>query len=67
MVLVNKYFLLRENGQIEEYLGKKSDWLELMGSKAEDVEKYAKANRLDFDSKAELARIVAYYNSLFTK
>ncbi len=66
MVLVNKYFLLRENGQIEEYLGKKSDWLELMGNKAEDVEKYAKANRLNFDNKSELARIVSYYNSLFT-
>jgi hypothetical protein len=66
MVLVNKYYLLRDNGNIEEFIGsKKSDWLELMRPKSDDIEKYAKSNRLDFDQKNELSTIVSYYNSLF--
>ena len=66
MVLVNKYFLLRDNGNIEEFLGtKKSDWLDLMRPKSDDIEKYAKANRLNFDQKNELSAIITYYNSFF--
>lgn len=67
LVLINKYYLLRENGNIEEYRGKKNDWYELMRGKEEDVEKYVKANRLDLDEKYELAKAVNYYNSLFLK
>lgn len=66
-VLVNKYFILKENGDIEEFRGKKNDWLELMRTKADDVEKFARSNRLSFDEKYQLGRIIAYYNSLFVK
>ncbi|MBL7871352.1 MAG: hypothetical protein JNM78_07060 [Cyclobacteriaceae bacterium] len=65
IVLVNKYFLLKENGDIVEFKGKKNDWYELMRSKAEEVERYVKSNRLDFDEKYELSRIISFYNSLF--
>ncbi len=65
LVLVNKYFLLKENGDIIEFKGKKSDWYELMRAKVDEVERYVKSNRLDFEEKYELSRIVAYYNSLF--
>lgn len=65
MVLVDRYYLLKENGEIEEFNGRKNDWLLLMGPKAEEVEKYAKANRFDFEKKVELSSIVMYYNSLF--
>lgn len=65
LVLVNKYFLLKENGDIIEFKGKKSDWYELMRAKADEVERYVKSNRLDFEEKYELSRIVAYYNSLY--
>jgi hypothetical protein len=64
-VLVYKYFFLEENGNIVEFNGNKNDLLDLMGKKSEEVEKYAKANHLKFDDKYDLARIVAYYNSLF--
>ncbi len=67
MVLVHKYYLLEENGDIREFNEKKNDWLALMGNKGEEVQKYAKANRLSFDDKNELSKIVAYYNSLFPK
>ena len=67
LVVVYKYFLLDERGEIIEFEGKKNDWLYLMGNKAEDVQRYAKTNRLDFDDKNELVKIVVYYNSLFEK
>jgi predicted glycosyltransferase involved in capsule biosynthesis len=67
LVLVNKYFILKENGDIEEFTGKKHDWYELMRAKANEVESYVKSNRLDFDDKYELGRIIAFYNSLYKK
>jgi hypothetical protein len=67
LVLVYKYFLLKENGDIEEYRGKKNDWYELMRGKEDEVQKYVRSNRLDLDDKYELAKAVNYYNSLFQK
>lgn len=67
LVLINRYFLLRENGNIEEYRGKKNDWYELMRGKEDEVQKYVRANRLDLDEKYELAQALNYYNSLFLK
>jgi hypothetical protein len=64
-VLVYKYFLLQENGEIKEVNDKKSDWLQLMGNKGDEVQSYARVNRLDFTDKNELSKIITYYNSLF--
>jgi hypothetical protein len=64
-VLVYRFFLLRDNGNIEQFVGKRSDLIELMGNKGEPVEKYIKANKLSVDNKYELAQIVTYYNSLY--
>ena len=58
---------MRENGEIEEYRGKKNDWYDLMRGKEEEVQKYVKANRLDMDDKYELASARNYYNSLYLK
>jgi hypothetical protein len=63
-ILVNKYFFLDEDGNINEFNGSKADLLDLMGKKADDVEKYMKTNRLRYDDKYDFARIVAYYNSI---
>jgi hypothetical protein len=65
LVLVYKYFLLQENGDIVEFVGKKNDWLDLMSKRADDVQDYARKNRLDYTDKNELVRIVSYYNSFF--
>jgi hypothetical protein len=63
-VLVYKYFFMDENGNIAEFTGSKSDLLDLMGRKSDDVEKYMKANKLRYDDKYDFARIIAYYNSI---
>ena len=67
LMLINKYFILKENGNIEEYLGKKNDWYDLMKGKEDDVRKYVKANKLDLNEKYEMAKAVNYYNSFFQK
>ena len=58
------YYLMQKDGTIEDFRGNKNDLLALMGSKREMVDKYIKANRLDFEDKYDLAKIVAYYNSI---
>jgi len=66
-ILVDVYFVLKENGNIEEVVDKRSNWLELMGSRGDEVHDYAKDNRLDFARKYDLKRIIDYYNSLVDK
>lgn len=58
------YYLLKEDGTIEDFRGNKNDLVALMGNKRKEVEKYIRANRLDFDDKYDVAKIVKYYNSL---
>jgi hypothetical protein len=65
LVLINKYYFLEENGDINEFRGNRSDLLDRMGKHSRDVEKYMKANRLKQDDKYDFARIVSYYNSFF--
>jgi hypothetical protein len=67
MVLTNIYFLLRENGKIEEFSGKKNDWYDLMNNRRNDIHDYVKENRLDFDRKYDIKRIIDYYNTLSHK
>lgn len=67
LVLVNLYYLLKENGNIEQFTGKRNDWYDLMGSRDNDVHEYAKENRLDLDKKYDLKRVIDYYNSSFSK
>ena len=64
LVLVNKFFFLDEHGDINEFTGNKNDLLDMMGRKSDKVEKYMKSERLKFDDKYDLSKIVAYYNSL---
>ena len=65
LTIVYKYFLLKENGDIVPFVGKRNDWLDLMNDRRDEVQKFARDNRLDFDEKYQLKRIIAYYNSLF--
>jgi hypothetical protein len=64
-VLVYKYFFLEEDGDIVEFTGNKNDLLDRMGKRSEEVEKYMKTNRLKYEDKYDLSKIVTYYNSLF--
>lgn len=67
LVLVNKYFILQDNGNIEEFRGKKNEWYELMRGREDEVQKYVRTNRLNLDNKYDLASAVNYYNSFFKK
>lgn len=67
LTVVYKYFLLKENGDIVPFNGRKNDWMDLMDDRKEEVQKFVRSNRLDFDEKYDLSRIIAYYNSLFVK
>jgi hypothetical protein len=65
LVLVNKFFFLEENGDIVEFTGTRSDLLDKMGRRKEDVEKYIKSNHLRIEDKYDFAKIIAHYNSFF--
>jgi hypothetical protein len=65
LVMVYKFYLMNDKGDITEFAGNRNDLLDLMGRKSEDVEKYMKTNRLKIEDKYDFAKIVDYYNSLF--
>ncbi|HCW09224.1 MAG TPA: hypothetical protein DGG95_17850 [Cytophagales bacterium] len=65
MVLVDNYFILKENGDIEPFSGRKNDWYDLMASHENQVHDFVKENRLDFEKKYQLKQIIEYYNSFY--
>lgn len=65
-VMVNIYYLLKEDGNIETFTSRKSDWYDLMGNKADDIRSFAKQNHYSFDDKYQLKAIIDYYNSFFS-
>lgn len=65
LVLVYKYYLMDEKGNISQFIGKKGELLSLMGKRADDVDRYMRKNRLKIEDPADFSRTVAYYNSLF--
>ena len=67
LVLVHKYFLLKEDGSIERVTGSKNEFIDMMGSRSEEVRRYMKTNRLGLERKEEIGRVIGYYNSLFKK
>lgn len=67
VILVNKYFVLDDKGQMEIFSGTKKDLFIMMDNRNDEVKKFIKVNRLDVAYKYDLARIFEYYNSLFKK
>jgi len=65
LVMVYKFYLLEENGKINEFIGKKADLLQLMGRRAESVESYMREHKLKVEERDDLVKIISYYNSLF--
>jgi hypothetical protein len=64
-VLVNKYYLLKENGDIIDFSTRKADFMQLLGKHADHLNDYMKDNKLKLDDKQDLSKIIKYYNSLF--
>lgn len=67
IVLVNKYYVLNDKGDIQAFSGKKNDLFMLMQSRESEIKKFIKTSRLDSDNKSDLTRIFAYYNTLYQK
>jgi len=67
LVLVYRYFLLKDNGNVVPIDSRKTDFLELMDSHADEVRKYIKSNRLNLERKSDIGRAIAYYNQLVLK
>jgi hypothetical protein len=65
LVLVYKFFLMDEKGNINQFTGKKGELLNMMGRQANDVDQYMRKNRLKIEDPTDFTRTVAYYNSLF--
>ncbi|MDZ4716202.1 MAG: hypothetical protein SH819_12110 [Cytophagales bacterium] len=64
LVLVYHFFLLKENGTIQPFVGKRSDLVAMMGNNGSMVQKYIKANKLDITDRNDFTQIISYYNSL---
>jgi hypothetical protein len=65
LVLIYRYFFMDDKGKIAEFTGKRTDLMNMMGRQAQEVDKYARTNRLRMENKDDFVRIIAYYNSLF--
>lgn len=64
-VLVNKYYILKDNGDIVDFSIRKADLMQVFGKHADQMNDYIKDNKLRLDDKPDLVRIINYYNSLF--
>lgn len=58
------YFFLDQKGNINKYSMKRNDLLEVMKQKDDEIKKYMKKNRLKYDRREDLVKVVAYYNAL---
>ncbi|MDN4165234.1 hypothetical protein QWY31_06965 [Cytophagales bacterium LB-30] len=64
--MVYEYFFLGESGTIERYSEKKKDLLYRLRKYQYEIKQYIKSNRLRYDSKSDLIKIVEYYNELLS-
>jgi len=62
-LLKDDYYLIKD-GEMKKFNPKRKKVSKLMGKKADQVEDYAKENKLSYKDDAELAQIILYYNSL---
>ncbi|MDQ3395709.1 MAG: hypothetical protein M3512_16605 [Bacteroidota bacterium] len=64
MRLSYEYYFLKENGEIDLYVPKKTNLLHVMRKRSSEIKSYMKKNRLRYDRREDLAKTTAYYNSL---
>ena len=58
------YFFLHSNGKIDRYTEKKKDLLYILSRRDNEIEDYIKINRLEYDERDDLVKIVEYYNTI---
>lgn len=67
LVLVEKYFVLDEKGNVAPFSGKKSELLEIMHNKDDEIKRFIKSNDINMERRLDVVRTFAYYNALFKK
>lgn len=67
MELVYTYFFINKEGRIRRYSGNRKDLVWLLRDKSSEIKKYMKTNRIKPERRADIIRVVAYYNTLFEK
>lgn len=63
-VLVYDYFFLDRQGNITPYNMKKKELMSVVSKRQSQVNEYIKQNRLKFDRRNDIIRIIAFYNAL---
>ncbi|PVW17251.1 hypothetical protein DDV96_01695 [Marixanthomonas spongiae] len=58
------FYLVNNKGKFTELPTRKSALYKVLGDKKKEVKNYVKKNDLDTDKERDLARLIAYYNSL---
>jgi hypothetical protein len=66
-VLVNKYYVLDDKGNIDPFTGKRNDLLKLMVNREDEIKRFMHASNVNLDRKGDVMRTFDYYNSLFKK
>jgi hypothetical protein len=68
IVLVDKYFVLDDKGNINPFSEKKrNELLELMKLREDEVRKFMRSNNINLEHRPDVVRTFNYYNSLFIK
>jgi hypothetical protein len=65
LVLVDKYFVLNEQGDINPFSGKKNELLELMKNREDEIKRFIRTSNVNLERKSDVVRTFAYYNALF--
>lgn len=63
-VLIYDYYFLDREGNITPYNLKKKELMEAVSQRQSQVDNYIKQNRLRFDRRNDLVRIIAFFNAL---
>ncbi len=62
-VLKTDFFFLYKSGKITPFNGTKKGILYLLREREQDIKKYLKENRVNFENKSDMLRLIEYYNS----
>lgn len=64
LVVDYEYFFLDNKGEITLFSGKKKDLFYIFPRKQSELKDYIKKNKLDVNDRADLIRIMSFYNSI---
>ncbi len=65
--LMYTYYFLNGKGRIIRYNGSKKELPYIFKNRAAQIKKYVKSNRIRSDNRADLLKVLMYYNTLFNK